>query len=260
MVNYDRTIPPGGEGKITLKVNTRNRRGKLTKRALVLTNDPTNKAVKISVSGTVKALISVEPRSYVFLTGLPDEDIIEEVRIVADQVPKFTIKEITDNLKGKVEYKLTTVEKGKEYILTITNKYKKVGNYYGEINILTDNPKKPKIRIRISGRIKGELIAIPKIVYFGRIMEDNKNLSHNLTKQIIIKDIKKKPFKIVRLDYNKKLFNIDINETDNKNVWRLKVTPKIKNMKKGVNYDLLKIKTDVKNYSELSVGLRIFVQ
>ncbi len=260
MVSYDRTIPPGGKGKITLKVNTRNRRGKLTKRALVITNDPDNKAIKISIAGKIKSLISVEPRSYVFLSGLPDEEITREVRIIGVEVPKFTIKKITDNLDGKVSYKLITVKKGKEYLLKIKNRYKKRGSYYGEINLETDSPKKPNIKIRVSGRIKSELVVIPNVVYFGRIVEKRKIIEKNLTKRIIVKDLKKQPFKIVALDYNKKLFNIAIEDQEKKDTKILRITPIVDNLRKGVNYDLLRIKTDLKSAPEASVGLRIYVQ
>ncbi len=260
MVKFDHSIPPGGKGRITLKVNTKNRRGKLTKKALVITNDPANKAIKLSLSGKVKALISVEPRPYVFLSGLPDEDVAAEVHILGVEVPKFTIKKITDNLNGKVKYKLITVKKGKEYILTVENNFKKQGSYYGEINLVTDCPQKRNIKIRVSGRIRGELIAIPRIVYFGRIAKGNKNLSKNFTKQILIKSLRKRPFKITALDYNKKLFNIIIIDNGKKDTQKLRVIPILENMKKGINYDLLRIKTDLKNYPELSVGLRVFIQ
>ncbi len=260
MVKYDHSIPPGGKGNITLRVNTKNRRGKLTKRALVITNDPANKGVKISISGTVKALISVEPRPYVFLTGLPEDEITGEVRLLAEEVPSFKIKKTTDNLKGKIEYKLITVKEGKEYILRVKNRYKKQGSYYGEIDLLTDNPKKPKIRIRVSGRIRGELEAIPRVVYFGRVASTSDVPPQRLTRQLIVRSLKKRAFNIVALDYNKKLFNIEIeNEENRKDIKRLKIVPLLNNMKKGANYDLLKIKTDVKTSPELSIGLRIFV-
>ncbi len=260
MVSYDRTIPPGGKGKITLKVSTRNRRGKLTKRALVITSDPDNKAVKISISGKVKSLISVEPRSYVFLSGLPDEEITRELRIVGVEVPKFYIKKITDNLDGKVTYKLITVKEGREYLLRIKNNFKKQGSYYGEINLETDSPKKPNIKIRVSGRIKSELAVIPRVVYFGRITQKEKVIEKNITKRIIVKDLKKQPFKIVGLDYNKKLFNIVVEEQEKQDTKILRITPIVNNLKKGINYDLLRIKTDLKNYPEVSVGMRVYLQ
>ena len=39
MASFDKAIPPGGEGKITLSVDTRGYQGKIHKTARIFTND-----------------------------------------------------------------------------------------------------------------------------------------------------------------------------------------------------------------------------
>ena len=62
MASFDHTIPPGGEGKITLKVNTKGYEGKIYKGALVNTNDHEHNAVHLGIKAFVKVPVSVSPR------------------------------------------------------------------------------------------------------------------------------------------------------------------------------------------------------
>jgi len=261
VVSYDREIPPGGKGKITLKVSTKNRKGKVLKRALVITNDRSKKPPIISISGKIKAVIYVEPRPYVFLNGLVGDKIDKEIRLVAGDIPRFSIKKADTTLKEKISYSLSTVKKGKEYILKIENKYPKKGNYYGSIKLYTDNPTKPLITIRVSGRITGELVAVPRTLFFGRVSPENiKSGSKNLSRQLFVKNLKKKPFHILDLDYDKKSFKVEMEPSQNDGTIKLHVSPELDHFKKGNYFSFLKIKTDVPSSQELSIGLRIFIQ
>ena len=57
MVQFDRTVPPGGEGKIELKVNTNDLSGTIKKEAKVYTNDPKNSIVTLTLKAYVKLFI-----------------------------------------------------------------------------------------------------------------------------------------------------------------------------------------------------------
>ena len=46
-------VPPGGEGKIEVKVSTKGRSGKLTKSITVETDDPVQPIMKLKVSANV---------------------------------------------------------------------------------------------------------------------------------------------------------------------------------------------------------------
>jgi len=54
VASFDHTILPGGEGKITLKVNTKGYEGKIYKSALVNTNDREQNAVHLGIKAFVK--------------------------------------------------------------------------------------------------------------------------------------------------------------------------------------------------------------
>ncbi|MBN1830240.1 MAG: hypothetical protein JW884_14000 [Deltaproteobacteria bacterium] len=54
MARFDGSIPPGGEGKITLTVNTKGYKGKTTFVADVHTNDPKNRFTMVAIGATVR--------------------------------------------------------------------------------------------------------------------------------------------------------------------------------------------------------------
>ncbi len=84
---YDREIPPGGTGRIPLKLRTSNLT-KFTKRVTVTTNDPRNASFKLSLTGTVKPYVTATPRSLRLSGVKPTEEISEIVRlsVVSDDV------------------------------------------------------------------------------------------------------------------------------------------------------------------------------
>jgi hypothetical protein len=59
--DFDESIPPGGEGKITLTVHLPDEEGPLERTVTVLTNDPENPDATLSIKVTVKPLLRSRP-------------------------------------------------------------------------------------------------------------------------------------------------------------------------------------------------------
>ncbi|MBW2182348.1 MAG: DUF1573 domain-containing protein, partial [Deltaproteobacteria bacterium] len=49
MASFDKVIPPGQEGKVTLSVKTKNMSGKFAKSATIKSNDPKNPKLRIKL-------------------------------------------------------------------------------------------------------------------------------------------------------------------------------------------------------------------
>ena len=109
MASFDHTIPPGGEGKITLKVNTKGYEGKIYKSALVNTNDLKQNAVHLGIKAFVKVPVSVSPR-YVSFYGKAGQSINRVVEIKAGLSKPLTLTRDQFDLKGKVKYRLRSEE------------------------------------------------------------------------------------------------------------------------------------------------------
>lgn len=151
MASFDRAIPPGGEGKITLTVNTKGYQGNIHKSAVVYTNDPKMARFSLGIRAFVHVPISVSP-SYVNLRGSADRETSRSVKIIAGLEKPLVIEPDKFNLEGNVRYEIEEVEKGRVYVVHFTSIPGNIGRFSGFLNLKTNYPERPLIHIRIRAR------------------------------------------------------------------------------------------------------------
>jgi hypothetical protein len=152
---FDRTIPPGGEGKISLQIKTANYQGKISRGAKVYSNDPSGKTETISIGVFVRVSIRVSPRS-VNLLGAVGDSITKTVSIRAGLEKPLFIEPVAFDLDNKVKYKLEPVQDGKSYRLVFTSIPGAAKTYQGFLKLKTNYSEKPVITIPIRGKFKNE--------------------------------------------------------------------------------------------------------
>ena len=151
MASYDRSIPPGGEGKITLKLNTRGYEGKVRKAARVYTNDPKTPQEILVIDALVKTPIMVSDK-VVFLQGTTQETITKSIDIKGEINKPLKLEPVDYTLDKKVKFNIEEVTKGKHYRITFTS-IPNVGNYYqGLLKLRTGYPEKPELVIHVRGK------------------------------------------------------------------------------------------------------------
>ena len=153
MAHFDRAIPPGGEGKITLKVNTKGYEGKFRKSARAYSNDPRRPLESIRIEAFVKTPIHLSPR-YVFLQGLRTEKITKTVTVKAELDKPLKIEPIRFTLDKWVDYKIEEVQEGKIFQVHFTNIPETNTQYHGFLRLKTNYNEKPELFIRVRGRFK----------------------------------------------------------------------------------------------------------
>jgi hypothetical protein len=151
VASYDRSIPPGGEGKITLKLNTTGYEGKVRKAARVYTNDPKTPQEILVIDALVKTPIMVSDKM-VFLQGTTQETIIKSIDIKGELNKPLKLEPVDYTLDKKVKFNIEEVTKGKHYRVTFTS-IPNVGNYYqGLLKLRTSYPEKPELVIHVRGK------------------------------------------------------------------------------------------------------------
>jgi hypothetical protein len=150
--SFDRTIPPGGEGKITLRVDTKGYEGNIHKTATVYTNDPVTPRFMLGVRALVRIPISVKP-AYVRLYAKEGATITNSVEITAglDKALKLEVDKF--NLEGKVTYRIEETEKGRKFTVYFPNIPKTADSYSGFLALKTNYNEKSTITIKINGRV-----------------------------------------------------------------------------------------------------------
>jgi len=153
VVSFDRTIPPGGEGKITLSVDTEGFHGNIRKTATVYTNDPETAVFTLVIRALVRVPIFVKP-SYARLYGKRDATITNRVEITAGLDKPLKLEPNRFSLEGKVSYRIEEIEEGRKFIVYFTNIPGSAGSYRGSLNLKTNYDEKPTVTIRINVRIR----------------------------------------------------------------------------------------------------------
>ena len=152
MAHFDRAIPPGGEGKITLQLDTTGFQGPISKSASVHSNDPAAGVLKLTVTADVKVPVFVSSR-HVFLQGLSGETLSRtiEVRAELDRPLQLTVSEFT--LTGTLVYALREIEPGRRFEILIAALPLGPQSFSGFLKLKTNYPERPEIIIDIRGRI-----------------------------------------------------------------------------------------------------------
>ena len=153
MAHFDRAIPPGGEGKVTLTIDLKGFQGPVWKSAMIFSNDPQNPMISLNIHGTVRPHIEIRPAPYVQFRGIKESQQGKEIDFITTSKP-FHILRIENTLGEKITYRLETLVKERHYRLKITN-HQKMERFSGMLKCFTDHPKRPEIQIMIRFMLDG---------------------------------------------------------------------------------------------------------
>jgi hypothetical protein len=153
VARFDRSIPPGKEGKITLRIKTRGYQGAISKSARVYTNDPRKKIELLTINAFVKVPIYLSNR-YVYLTGIADRKITRTIIIKAHEKSPLKLEHSSFDLSKTVAYTIREVKPGRVFKIHFTSIPGSVGTYRGVLKLKTNYPEKPEITILIRAKFQ----------------------------------------------------------------------------------------------------------
>lgn len=152
MASFDKAVLPGGEGKITVKINTKGYRGKRSWSVVVLTNDPKSQTSDLKIKADVK--VPVYLSSYrVYLRAIEGQSATKEVLVRGELPTPLTIEPGTFTLDGIVKYTIEEVEKGRLFKIRFSNVPGPPQNNRGQLQIKTNYPEKPLVTIGLTVKI-----------------------------------------------------------------------------------------------------------
>jgi hypothetical protein len=152
---FDRAVPPGGMGKIQIRIRTKGYSGNIRKGAKVYTNDPEWSQASLTLRAFVKPVITLS-RSNLNFSGKEGQDIAKEVEIIAGLDRPLTLTPVMFNLDGKITYTLEEIEKGRKFRVRFKSIPGPAGNYRGFLRLRTNYSEKPEVTIWIWGRFTGK--------------------------------------------------------------------------------------------------------
>ncbi len=259
MARFDRTVPPGGEGTITLEVKTKGYQGNIHQTARVFSNDPRNPETTIDMKGTVWAPIYLKPK-HAHLAGTLGEKIETVVHMMGEKKDPLIVKLASVSIPDKVEVKLTEIEKGRIWEVKVENKAEEQTTYKGQIKLTTNYPEKPEMVIRITGNVRPPVEVRPKTLNFGRLAEERlQQLKKNgkfMRRPVMVVLNRGNDLKVNKVELEKSLFQVVTREMKPGRMVEIQVQAVFEKLKKGVNTDRLKIYTNQKDSEVLEVPIR----
>jgi Protein of unknown function (DUF1573) len=149
VAKYDRVIPPGETGKITLQIQPFSLVHAFKKKTYVRFNASDLSSVNLVLTGNAQKSIEIEPSHIVRFRGPPKNDLTAQVKLTSNLPFPWEITRLQDSIPDKIEVKLKAEKPGKVYVLEVRNKSLDEGHYAGMIELFTNVVHKPKIIIRV---------------------------------------------------------------------------------------------------------------
>jgi hypothetical protein len=260
VASFDQAIPPGGVGKIVLTVKTEGYQGRVTKSALVKSNDPRQQRLSLSLSAEIRSYIVVEPAPRAVLQGVVGDDIRQVLRIRAGDGYPLQIRETSTNMSQWLDYKIVSKGGNHQYDLELRNKAQGRVLAGGYIRLVTNHPKKPEVTIPVQLRVRPEFEVLPSEVTFGRLSVPPPG--EKVIKVVTLVDNRARPIRIRELHYNQELFKVNATPLGGESAsrWRIEVEPRFDRLPGGGVSDTVIVKLEGTKTDEVKVPVSITVQ
>ena len=154
MTRYDRVIPPGGTGQITLEIDTSKEIDEFQKKAIVWSNDPQEERIALFLKGEVKPHISLVPGGYLSLQGIRSQVPVEKLEIINNHKQPLKITAVIHDLPDQIQWRLKENIPGFSYTLEVGVISTKAGDFSGHLVVQTDLTQKPELVIIVNGYIE----------------------------------------------------------------------------------------------------------
>ena len=258
MARFDRTIPPGGEGKITLNIKTKGYQGNVHKTARVTSNDPKRSQITIGLKGMIWVPVSVKPR-YARLRGILGDRLETVVTLQAEKEEPLELKLASVTIPDKIDAELVEVEKGRSYQIKVRNKVAGQATYNGHIKLTTNYPEKPELLVRVNGNIRPLVEVRPKVMNLGRMSQEQidrfKKTDRPFRRPATVILNKGTDLEVEKVETVSALFSVTSKKLQVGRMVQIIVEPNFEKLKKGKNQDRLKIYTNQKGHEILEVPL-----
>ena len=170
MAEYDKVIPPGQEGSVTLEVQGDKVSGVWSKSAVIHTSDLKHPRLTVTVAGTVIKHVDVEPER-VYLRGMYGEQAEADVTVSSNERKKdLKILEVSSNIDDKMTYKVVPdAEPGHYTIKIYKNPKLPTLNTWGSLYVKTNSENTPEKVVQVNVVTRGAIIVQPATLNFGSI-------------------------------------------------------------------------------------------
>jgi hypothetical protein len=164
----EREIPPGGEGRVSVALDTSRLAGPTNKVVTVYTNDPVSPVTSLTLSGTVTADILVSPTPLYLGRVHRGQPIRREVTIVpgrTDAIYSVThVRHSHPALHATLERRPDVP--GQRLVVELDPSMP-LGRFSEKLLLHTTSSREPIITLPVFGSVEGDVVLLPPQVTFG---------------------------------------------------------------------------------------------
>jgi hypothetical protein len=181
VADYDREVPPGGEGSVKAKLDTTDFSGPISKSILIMSNDTSSPTMTVVIKADVQPHVEVLPRPLIRFNAVVKEELVQTITVVATEEDRaFQITKVDSS----VDYLTTTVrelEEDERFRDRSKTQYEiavglsddaEVGPVSGRLMIHTDHPNAKLVPVKVFGVVRAALNVTPPQIQFGTVDAD----------------------------------------------------------------------------------------
>lgn len=242
-------LAPGQVATLDSVINFKGRRGRQDKSIYLETDDPAAESVRVEFSGVVVVPLESRPEGIHFGTVGAAERVEREVLITAVSNEPFQIMSAKSTV-AQISSRVETRENGRTYVVKVAcDGPRKLGNFMGSVEVVTDHPRMPLLSIPVAGLVAGDIISAPgSLLLIPSVSNETKAAWVNLWSP------SGKPFKIIKVELPDEgmAHTVRILRSD-----RSRLEIKTHGLLKGLEDKFIRVVTDSPTVKEVLIPLRI---
>ncbi len=239
-------VPPGGEARIEVAVNTQGRRGALDKSVVVASNDPKNPRLTLKVVGRVEVIAGFSPPYLNLGRMLKGSKRTEVVKVEAKEPGKVRLTEVTAG-DPRVQARIVEGPAGEPAVEVTVSAGDVEGPLATMVTAKTNLDSPRQIVLRLNGMVSGDLGVSPPRVFFRDFAADKPQ-----TLDLRVTALTGKPFRVLGVEDTQRAVRGDARQDGAAWVVALSLV-----RKPEAESGTLRIRTDRKDQPVLEVPYRV---
>jgi hypothetical protein len=197
VADYDKVIKPGGIGKITAHVETKDLgAGPVSKVILIESNDSTAPSAQLTITGMIRTFVEAFPAGYVRFLQLQGDVNSQSIVLYSQEPEPFEVTgvEVPPDYVDFVKVGFAKIEKAEERVkagpegqnqyridVTAGGTEAKIGPLIGKIKVTTNSKHTPEYFLTLSGLIRPRYQIDPVVLNFGEVAPEDPSATRILS-------------------------------------------------------------------------------
>lgn len=198
IVSVDSVIPPGGEGRVRIRLETDRWAGPWSELIRVHFADERRRSAWLQLKGRVILPVQLEPHDRVYFFTVRGDSAEKSVEVVNHQDRPLTILDVSSS-NPAFRAQSRTVRAGQQYRITIgLDPAAAVGEHRGTVTVRTDSRAHPTLAVQALARVKDLVHTSTSFINFSTFAFEALNLEAVYQRTVMVEKHRARDFEVLR--------------------------------------------------------------